>query len=205
MNLSLLRAALVSVVATASVLMTAGPAAAQTLVIHDEVGDVWTWDDEAGKAVPAGSVRNADLTRLKVAHSDRKVKVWARYDNLRNVEEMVFLGLGIRTNENVRRNSFVFNFSPRRDLAVLTDRRGREVRCAGLDADIQYHRDEVELVVPRSCLSRPDWVQVRGFAAALRITEGATAEEPPVIEQYLDAAGKTGWKPNTWSPRLTRG
>jgi hypothetical protein len=204
MSLSL-RAGLVALVAGAALLAPLS-ASAETVVIKDRAGDVWamtedpeTWDTELSKA---GSVANTDIENVKIAHSARKVKVWARYADLRRNQDFVIFGFGVRTNESVRRDAYVFSFDRRED-EFLVRRNGRLLKCRGMRAEVQWPQDEVELDIPRSCLSKPRWIQVRAFAQSMPGEQLESADEPFVA--HIDAVGKTGWNPNTWSQRVSRG
>ena len=204
MSLSL-RAGLVALVAGAALLAPLS-ATAETVVIKDRTGDVWTmtedtetWETEFSKA---GSVANTDIENVKIAHSARKVKVWARYADLRRSQDFVIFGFGVRTNESVRRDAYVFSFDRLEDK-FLVRRNGRLVTCRGMRAEVQWPQDEVELDIPRSCLSKPRWIQVRAFAQSMPGEQLDSADGPFVA--HIDAVGKTGWNPNTWSQRISRG
>lgn len=206
-----LRHAVAVLAAGAAALAVLAPtiASADQFFLDDAEGDVWeqvdTFTDttyESGEPTRAGSVPNADLTQVRVAHSARKVKVWADYVDLRKGgEDIVIFGLGLRTDERVRRDSFVLNLT-RHGRAFMTDRVGRGVPCRGLRGEIQWPQEQIEIDVPRRCLSRPTWVEFRAYGGRFLFESTPRAE---IFRSYIDAAGKTGWNPREWSPRLFRG
>lgn len=205
MNKALVRAALVTST-LAAVLLPVSPASAATLAIADATGDVWRSDfdfatGEETEPQPAGSPVNADLTRTVVKHSARKVVLTARYADLQKQAHRFAFAVQLRTNEGVRREIGVETFS--REGWGGTAYFGspkRELRCQGMNHGIDYATEKVTVAVPRACLSRPRWVQVRAVAVAF---DDTTRDQ--FVSYFDNGHDESADEPTAWSGKVRRG
>lgn len=200
MNTPLVRAALLAVTITAT-LLPAPAASAATLAAPDAAGDVWksTFDPQTAEETvePAGSQVNVDLVRTVVKHTDTRLVVVARYADLAKSTNRFFVYSQLRTDEGVKRDIGIDATMRWSGTAFLMGPRG-EVRCDGLRHSVDYAADVATVSVPRSCLSKPRWVQTRtgaiGFPA-----DGAGDEA------YLDSASDDTADEPSWTARVRRG
>lgn len=200
MNTPLVRAALLAVTVTAT-LLPAATASAATLAAPDTVGDVWksTFDPETGAETvePAGSQVNVDLVRTVVKHTDRRVVVVLRYADLARSTNRFFVYTQVRTNEGVKRDLGIDATMRWGGDAFLMGPRG-EVRCDGLRHSVDYDADVATVSAPRSCLSNPRWVQTR--TGAIGVPVDSTGDEV-----LLDSASDETAAEPTWTARVRRG
>ena len=138
---------------------------------------------------------NGDITRVVIRHAPRTVVIRTHYRELTRAGS-VWIGW-IRTNEGVRRE--VMWDGDTGQMTVFA-RDGRKVRC-GVERTVDAAAETIEVRVPRSCLSRPRWVEVGvghvRFAwheDGTGFTAGADDSQSPVVRDSL-----------TWSPRVRRG
>lgn len=138
---------------------------------------------------------NGDITRVVIRHAPRKVVIRTHYRELTRAGSL-WVG-GIRTNEGVRRE-VIWDGDSGRMLVFARD--GRRVRC-GAERTVDAAAEVIEIRVPRSCLSRPRWVEVGVGHVHFDITDdetgfmvGADDGQSPVVRDSL-----------TWSPRVRRG
>ena len=205
MNKALVRAALVTSTLAAA-LLPVSPAAAATTALADPAGDVWraTYNfetGEEGELEPAGSAPNVDLTRTVVKHSARRVVLTARYAELTKRTNRFAFAVQLRTNEGLKREIGVETFT--REGWGGTAYFGspkRELRCQGLTHEVDYGTDTVRASVPRACLSKPRWVQVRVMAVAF---EDSTSNE--FVAYQDNGHDESGDEPTVWSGKVRRG
>jgi hypothetical protein len=195
MKKSLVRAALTLVVATLVTLPAA--ASAQTRTIDDATGDVFTYDTEGDTYAPSEQQVNVDLDDVVVKHAARKIVVRASYVDLKKTDGMVQYVLRFRTNEGLKRDVTVMagGLFPAKGVVMLAKPNGDEVRCRGLQHDVDYGADDVTLTLPRRCVSNPRWVQA--FTAAAYTADSG---------DYIDHGHISGMKEKImWSKRIRRG
>ena len=211
MNRTSLRAAAVAVVTAAACVASTLPAVGDMTTVRDGAGDVW----EARVDFDTGDLtvnrtdvqRNVDVRNVKIAHSARKLKFWVRYGEARHNDDLLGIDFALKTPER-RMMSMSMAFDRQAD-SFLMRRNGKPVNCHGLQAEMQYAKDEFELVIPRRCLGRPKWVKVGGVTS--KVDLGALEElmesgaEPEAISAYGDLLGSHGYKRITWTERLYRG
>lgn len=203
MNKPLVRAALVTST-LAAILLPVSPATAATTATADATDDVWrsTYDmtTEQESIEAAGSPVNADLTHTAVKHTRGKVVLKARYAELRKRTNRFAFIVELRTNEGLRRDVGVetvtregwggtaFFGSPRRELP-----------CRGLTHGVDYAAGQVTVVVPRSCLSAPRWVQARSMSMAF---EESGNDFTTLFDNAHDESSDL---PRAWTARVRRG
>lgn len=203
MNKALLRAALLTST-LAAVLLPASPATAATLAYGDPTGDVWrsTFDVESEQETiePAGSPVNADLVRTTVRHTATKVVLKGRYADLQKAENRYLFGVELRTDEGLKREIGVETLSrPGWGGTPYFAKRDGETPCRGLGHSIDYATETVTVTVPRTCLSKPRWVQVRSMSVAFE-------EGGEVFSAFVDSGhDETADEPREWSGKVRRG
>jgi hypothetical protein len=144
---------------------------------------------------PAPDVKDPDVTRLTVAHRARKVSVRLRLRDLTRTGQMEGVVIYLRTNEHVRREvDVVAGPGGWRGQANFSSPR-RSLRCKGLAHHLDYDQNVVTVTVPRSCLSRPRWVQAG--VGAVKLTDSTAYVD--------DAQSQTVGNYPVWSPRIRRG
>lgn len=199
MRKPLVRAALLAAAVTATLLPASASAA--TLATGDPVGDVWksTFDPETEEETlePAGSQVNVDLERTVLKHTATRLVLTARYADLDRSTNRFFLFAEVRTNEGVRRDVVIDTSMRWGGTAFIMGRRG-DVRCPGLSHQIDYTADTATVSVPRSCLSKPRWVQ--GRIGALGFPEQSEGNEV-----FLDSGSDETADEPSWTARIRRG
>lgn len=195
MKKPLLRAALATVAAATLLLPTA--ASAETLALVDATEDTYRYDMESGTYVAAGSQVNVDLARMVVKHTDRRVLVKARYAELRRSGNDIMFLLRVRTNEGIKRDLTVETImSGWKGSAMIDKPNGDEVKCRGLRHDIDYDANVLTVSAPRTCFSKPRWVEA--FVAAAGIS--------PAGEQFIDHGHMAEMKEKViWTERIRKG
>lgn len=161
------------------------PTAAQAAVeLHrDATGEVVSAiGREDPRYDPAPAQARGDIASIRVAHLDRSVRVLMHYRALNASGQSASHGFAIRTATGLR---FIdIRARPGRWAGVrrFQNANGALVPCRGISHTIDYARNSVLLVVPRSCLGNPRWVRVAGYSAIL---ENGHA--------YLDDSRTTGY------------
>lgn len=201
MKMPLFRAALTTAVAVVVALPAAASAA--SLTIDDATGDTYlaTYDEatDTESFEPAGSQVNVDLDKTVVKHKSGAVVVKAKYAELKRDDKVIFFGVELRTDEGLKRETGVFTFARAKgDSYMATGSGMKDVKCPGLAHEIDYAADLLSLTIPRSCLSRPKWVQARVGSVGL--------EDSQSNDAYVDNGhNATSNEPKTWSDKVRRG
>ena len=132
------------------------------LVLEDSRGDVWLMpaDDEPVQV----DMPTADVVGAVAVHGRYRVRVTARFTDLQRVDpQHYFVVVGT---PSPRSWSFDISTGPAgwggRLQIVSFDESGGETvgGCAAASHELDYDTDTVRLMVPRSCLRRPEWVRV---------------------------------------------
>lgn len=163
-----------------AVLAPFGAASAQTVSVTDGSGDAWEmfWDPnvfESETYTPAGSVPNADVTRMTVSHTKKRITVTATYADLveddaykPDIREWFRLAGG----GGAMLNIFVHDswtkpevFFWKRPLQVPWQSRQR-ARCTGVISTFDFDRNTWTTKLPTSCLGSPAWVQFHGATSS---------------------------------------
>lgn len=146
-------------IATTALLLTAIAPAAQAAknVHHDPAGDIVQIDVEGEVVTPAPEESEGDITKFVVDHRSDKIVIKATFVDLHTPEASVLYYLPVKTNEGLRRN-IILNTDP--------DHRQGEIDlsgsgpCNGLQRTVSYADDLLTIKLPRSCMSKPEWVRV---------------------------------------------
>lgn len=157
-----------------------GAASAQTVSVTDGSGDTWQvfWDPnvyESETYTQAGSVPNADVTKMTVSHTRKLIKVTVRYVDLvhddaykPDIREWLRLDDG----GGAMLNLFVDDswsspevFFSNRPLDVPWQSRQR-ARCSGVTSKFDFDRNTWTTKLPTTCLGSPRWVQFHGVTSS---------------------------------------
>lgn len=157
-----------------------GAASAQTVSVKDGSGDTWEvfWDPnvhESETYTQAGSVPNADVTKMTVSHTRKRITVTATYVELvqddaykPDIREWFRLAGG----GGAMLNIFVHDswsepevFFWKRPLQVPWASRQR-ARCSGVTSAFDFDRNTWTTKLPTSCLGSPTWVQFHGATSS---------------------------------------
>jgi hypothetical protein len=146
-------------------LAVVAPAAADHAVVRDQRRDVSEARVGADPVfVYQSRMREGDFVATTFRHGRRAVVVTSRFRDLRHVGNHHGYFLRLESGRH-RYREVTVEAGPKawRGRHVVTDRRGDRVRC-GVHHSIDYRRNVVRVIVPRSCLGLPR--VVRGTAAA---------------------------------------
>jgi hypothetical protein len=159
-------------------------AEAAEITVTDSTGDV-----REGEGRLAPRVSNGDITNVSYDHRAARVVIRAEYVELlrpqSNNSTLVF-ATRMRTNEGAYRVAFTdADAGEPQGATFLTNRRG-EVRC-NVDERIDYFGNAIQVRIPRTCLSRPQWIRFTSFHA----TE--TADRVTYDHPHDDGPDPTAW------------
>jgi hypothetical protein len=136
-------------------LLPAAPALADSAVLRDATGDMFTVEEGATTGVAAPDARIGDIVRVRFRHTRERVVVRARFVELSPVGRRFTLWVDMRAAGGPRTTLGVqAGRRDRRGHAILMDAHGRDLRCAARHR-VDYSSDLVRAVVPRSCLGDP--------------------------------------------------
>lgn len=163
-------------------------AEAAEITVADSTGDV-----REGEGRLAPRVSNGDITSVSYDHRAARVVIRAEYVELlrpqSNNSTLIFASR-MRTNEGAYRVAFTAaDAGEPQGATFLTNRRG-EVRC-NVDVRIDYFGNAIQVRIPRTCLSRPQWIRFTSFHA----TE---TEDRVTFDQPHD----DGPEPSAWTSRV---
>lgn len=178
-------------------LSIAAPAQAARYVHTDPAGDVVECPLDSDCSAPTTATTQApDVRTFRVKHAARRVVIFASFTDLARSSDLTGYLAQIRTNEGVRRDAAVFTEG--RSVGKDFSRpNGDTVRCSGFERTVDYTANTVVMRIPRSCLSRPRWVQV-GYGA---FTVGGGVGR---FDEALVAGAGTS-DDLVYSPRIRRG
>lgn len=152
-------------VLTTVLLLVAGPAAQADVAGHrDRTGDVRT--RPLGLSAPVEStaaprMARADITRIRVDHGARQVRLTLTLRNLAKVGGETWFHATVRTDRDERQVAFRTAPGLRDGSRVLfRDGRGNPLACRGLGRSVSYSTNTATISVPRRCLANPDYVRV---------------------------------------------
>ncbi len=158
-----MRSVIVASIASTAVLALVTPAAhAQTKVHLDPAGDMVQIDNEGEEIIPAPDETEGDIKRLVVEHQGTQVVVKATFKALHQPAASVLYYVPLKTNEGVKPYASL-DTNPDNPQGELNFGGGSD--CDGLVGKVSYSDDQVVFKIPRSCLSRPNWVKA-GFGMA---------------------------------------
>jgi hypothetical protein len=133
-------------------LLAAAPASADSAVLRDATGDMFTVEEGATTGVAAPDARIGDIARVRFRHTRDRVVVRARFVELRPVGRRFTLWVDMRAPGGRRTTLGVqAGRGDRRGDVILMDAHGRDLTC-GVRHRIDYSTDVVRAAVPRACL-----------------------------------------------------
>jgi hypothetical protein len=204
------------VVAAAAAVLIALPAtaaSAQTVLHLDQTHDVRSLDiNSSGETFTRQpKISEGDVQAIAVNHARHNVTVTVKYRELSKTGTDGGHSFLFRTNTGERREVEIATgkglWWGRTEMATP---RGDAVHCSGMSHTIDYAKNKVILVVPRSCLGKPRWVQVAEATFRMEDTStgttsgGTTSSDSPTF--YADDAFSSYVGNNLhWSPRVHRG
>lgn len=158
-----LRVALTAAVTATALALSAAPAAAATTTVTDPTKDVWLFDGVSTWSAAASKV-NTDLVRTYVKHGTDKVLVRGTYVSLAKSGPPLTFVARVRTDEGVVRILTVDTITSLSGTVTMSTAKGSAVACSGLSRTVDYAAEQVTVSFPRSCISKPAWVQVATMA-----------------------------------------
>lgn len=186
-------------VLAATTLVHNGAAQAETVTVHDPVGDVESvYLDE--NMSPAPRYAASDITRTVASYRMARLKITVHLRDLRNASALETYVI-IRT-PRARFFASVVR-GPRNVRSVFGRPRTGEVECERFTGTYERGEDRVTLVVPAACIDSPQWVQVGVRATGTELKDIGTTDFP----LQLDDAGREGAveKNIRLGPRIGRG
>ncbi len=190
-SVRLRRSAVAVLACAAAPFLGVGAAEAAQITVVDATGDVRVYDG-SGRPQVDPTVTNGDFARVNYDHRLHKVVLHAEYVDLRRPGSGEVLGFAtrMRTNEQVYRVAYTFadGGAPRGE--VFLEGRRRSVRC-DVGHRIDYEANTITMGVPRSCISRPNWIR---FTSAHFAFDGNT--------ETFDHPHDDGPEPSAWSSRV---
>jgi hypothetical protein len=134
------------------------------VTVRDRTGDVSETRVGDSVFVVQSSIREGDFVATTFRHGPRNVVVTSRFRDLARVGDHHGYYLRLESGRHVYRDiSVEAGPGAWAGRHLVVDRRGHQVRC-GVQHTVDYARNLVRIVVPRSCLGSPR--VVRGTAAA---------------------------------------
>ncbi|HSE69552.1 MAG TPA: hypothetical protein VLA97_02260 [Nocardioidaceae bacterium] len=195
MSRTSLRSLVVALVATPTLLMTAGPAAAAGLTVLDERNDVHkSYTDEEGSGwIAAPRQQVGDVVRMTFQHRTNRVAISAKFVDLDRRTGTMLIS---RMRDQSGKRHIVTVEATRRKPAGRSDLstyRGRSLDC-NVDHSISYTRNEITLSFPRRCVDNPRTLQFTAFTV---VTRRKTA--------FVDNPHNTSPEPRGWTAEIRRG
>jgi hypothetical protein len=166
------------------------PARAAEITVTDATGDV----RNANNGNPTPTVNNGDFTQVTYNHRRARVVITGDYVDLeqprstpQGEDTSLFFATRMRTDEDVYRVAFTgADSSEPGGETELFGRRGRRVRC-DVEHNIDYLSNSIRVSIPRSCLSRPNWIRFTSIHLTFDRNR-ATVDNP-----HDDGADPTAW------------
>lgn len=189
----------------AAVLAPTGAAYAASHTVDDSTEDVWepVWnaDTETVDYLAAGSVLNVDVDTVVVRHTARRIVVTTTYAELKRQEITLAVSSRMRFDDGPAVGMMVDTWGKWSGTSVLFKKSGAPIECPGFDHAIDYAANTVELIVPRSCVGNPSWVEVN--YVGLGNVEDPESESG--YRNFEDTAhsAESGW--NGWTERVKKG
>ena len=151
--------AVVAAAALVLVPLTASPADAARLTLHDARGDMGKIEEGATVTEPAPGATIGDFTRTRFWHTDRRVAVKASFVEVNRTGRRFILWVDVR---DERGKEFILGVrATKRDRGghtILMTGNGRDIDCAVWHR-IDYDRNFVRVGLPRRCLGNPRTVR----------------------------------------------
>ena len=139
------------------------PAQAQTIVDADTTGDVamaTVDDNDEQVVVPVPDRELNDISSTSLAHNARRIAVRVEYAELKRVDRQI-LDITMVTNEGVGRHLTLLAYRKHWAGRIeFSGRHYREIECA-VRHSVDYEANVMKVSIPRTCASKPRWVQFR--------------------------------------------
>ena len=164
--------------AVAALMTLTAPSAAraETVTVHDAVGDVEAfYFNEDQDTMPAPHYAASDITRTVTAYGMERLKVTVHLRDLRNASALRTDVL-IRTPDGRYFGSVVRG--PRKVRTLFGHPRRGEIECEGFTGTYEGGKDRVTVVVPAACIDSPRWVQVGAAATGLDLKDSHAEDVP---------------------------
>jgi hypothetical protein len=149
-----------------STVAIAAPANADSRTLKDGKGDTWNVSGTEPKKDSGNPV--GDLRKLTIKHTERKVVVTARLQNLKKAGQAVGLQLEVKAPGNISHNASVF--------AEEGAWKGQSY-VSGSECDtkesMNYRQDVITLDMPTRCFDRPEWLKFRVYGIWVKSSEKA--------------------------------
>lgn len=174
----------VPVLAAAALALTPVAAYADAEWHGDPAGDVRQIDLDTGALTPAPDQRQGDITSIRVSHGPARVKIrltFRRLDADGSFNNTVFR---IRTPHGGAQVMVLAFPHALTGTHVFRWSRGGS-KCRGLRHHLEYDREALSIVVPRSCLRDPRWVQV---GAGTALVEDTTTQPRLYVDDARSAS-----------------
>ncbi len=150
-------AAVVTVLSLAAVVATAASASAESRTLKDGRGDTWQIFGTEPARKPGHP--EADVRKVVVKHTARKVVVRARVQDLRREGQAITLAVDIDTPSDVTYSASADAW--RGSWKGTTTFFAGDSRTCEPRHSLSYGKDVIRLSVPTRCLARPAWVRAQ--------------------------------------------
>ena len=193
----LIRSITVLALAMAALLVALPVAAHARYLVHEDAREDVV---EIVADLPAPDQANGDIASIRFRHTETRVQVRVRFADLQRawIQETEVL---LMTNEGVKRRVAVaFGSGSWAGTARLYARTGVQLRCA-IYRTVDYSENVLTIGLPRTCLSRPRWVQF----GARHTTQPWPLNATAFRDDALRDEGVGPYQYLKLSPRLYRG
>ncbi len=209
-------AATAAALTVAALVAPAGTAFAQSAVIDDAKSDTYkvgNWDDTTDQPVltKSGKDVNADLDKVVVKHTDKRIQVTARYFSLAKNGMDPFAAASLKTDDGSR--WAVYGGATKTSEGWKTGGsvyaegevtrrnpvRARGMVCEGFKVAIDWKKDTLVFSAPRACFGNPAWVVAHTEAA------GSYYDEKDQYTQIYDNAHTRKGNMKGWTNRIKTG
>ncbi|MGZ4466612.1 MAG: hypothetical protein ACXVW0_14720 [Nocardioides sp.] len=163
-------------------LALAAPADAAVAAHGDTHHDVVSTGPDGDQPAPGN--RTADILKLRSAHTARSVTATMVLDRL--ATDSYGLVWQVKTAAPGRWTVQITKFGQSKDFSL--QHHGKAVACPGLAKTVTRSTGTVRVVVPRSCLGTPAWVQVGG-GAFVAAPDGSTLADDALLDGRIHQSG----------------
>jgi hypothetical protein len=148
--------------AAVAVLPVVAPAAdAAELTLQDASHDMWVIEEGSTEPDPAPGATVGDFVQTTFRHEDSRVVIKSSFAELNRTGKRFTVWVDMRDQDGKKTTAGV-RASPgnRAGRTLLFTSTGQDIAC-DVRHRINYQRNVVRLVIPRSCLGKPRWLQFR--------------------------------------------
>jgi hypothetical protein len=156
-----------------TVVAAAAPANADSRTLKDGKGDTWNVSGETPKK--ASGHPQADIRKVSVRHSARKLSFTVKVQNLKKSGNVVGTQVGIDTASDVSYTASVAGEPGAwRGRAMLYASDGGTCSPKG---SMDYRKDVMRMTVPTRCLGNPEWVKIQVLGIHLNSNDKAFIDD----------------------------